>query len=54
MAKKGPRLSVVEGTAIASIFALLTGFARNVSKIAVLRFFTVPEWPSFLVQPLFS
>lgn len=37
-AKIGPRLTVVYGTAIASLAALLTGLASNVAEIAVLRF----------------
>ena len=37
-AKKGPRLTVIYGTTIASVSALLTGFARNLAEIAVLRF----------------
>ena len=37
-AKAGPRLTVIYGTTIASVSALLTGFARNLAEIAVLRF----------------
>ncbi len=37
-AKTGPRLTVIYGTTIASVSALLTGFARNLAEIAVLRF----------------
>ena len=37
-AKTGPRLTVIYGTTIASVFALLTGFARNIAEMAVLRF----------------
>lgn len=37
-AKTGPRLTVIWGTTIASVSALLTGFARNLAEIAVLRF----------------
>ena len=37
-AKKGPRLTVMYGTTIASFSALLTGFAKNLAEIAVLRF----------------
>jgi len=38
-AKIGPRLTVVCGTTIASLAALLTGFAGNLAEIAALRFF---------------
>jgi MFS family permease len=38
-AKTGPRLPVICGTTIASVSALLTGFARNLAEMAVLRFF---------------
>ena len=38
-AKAGPRLSVICGTTIASLAALLTGFAGNLAEIAALRFF---------------
>ena len=38
-AKVGPRLTVICGTTIASVAALLTGFAGNLLEIAVLRFF---------------
>ncbi|HVP15768.1 MAG TPA: MFS transporter [candidate division Zixibacteria bacterium] len=38
-AKIGPRLTAIYGTAIASLAALLTGFAGNLFEIAVLRFF---------------
>ena len=37
-AKIGPRLTVIYGTTIASLSALLTGFAGNLAEIAVLRF----------------
>jgi len=37
-AKIGPRLTVVYGTAIASLAALLTSSASNIAEIAVLRF----------------
>jgi len=37
-AKKGPRLTAIYGTTIASVSALLTGFARNLPEMAVLRF----------------
>ena len=37
-AKTGPRLTVIYGTTIASVSALLTGFARNIAEMAVLRF----------------
>ena len=37
-AKRGPRLTVIYGTTIASVSALLTGFARNLAEMAVLRF----------------
>jgi len=38
-AKAGPRLSVICGTTIASLAALLTGFAGNLAEITALRFF---------------
>jgi MFS family permease len=38
-ARIGPRLTATYGTAIASLAALLTGFAGNLVEIAVLRFF---------------
>ena len=38
-AKIGPRLTVIYGTTIASLAALLTGFAGNLAEIIVLRFF---------------
>jgi len=38
-AKIGPRLTATYGTAIASLAALLTGFAGNLVEIAILRFF---------------
>lgn len=38
-AKIGPRLTVVCGTTVASLAALLTGFAGNLLEIMVLRFF---------------
>jgi MFS family permease len=38
-AKFGPRLTVVCGTTITSLAALLTGFVGNLTEIAVLRFF---------------
>jgi MFS family permease len=38
-AKIGPRLTAICGTTIASVAALLTGFAGNLAEIAVLRFF---------------
>jgi MFS family permease len=38
-AKIGPRKTVIFGTTIASLAALLTGFASNLAEIAVLRFF---------------
>jgi len=38
-AKMGPRLTVVCGTTIASVTALLTGFAGNLAQLMVLRFF---------------
>jgi MFS family permease len=38
-AKIGPRLTAICGTTIASLGALLTGFANNLIEIAVLRFF---------------
>jgi len=37
-AKIGPRQTVIYGTMIASLSALLTGFAGNLAQIAVLRF----------------
>jgi MFS family permease len=37
-AKTGPRLTVICGTTIASLAALLTGFAGNLAEITVLRF----------------
>jgi len=37
-AKIGPRLTVIYGTTIASLSALLTGFAGNLAEIAILRF----------------
>ena len=37
-AKIGPRLTVIYGTTIASLSALLTGFAGNLAQMAVLRF----------------
>ena len=38
-AKMGPRLTVVCGTTISSVAALLTGFAGNLAQLMVLRFF---------------
>jgi MFS family permease len=38
-AKAGPRLTVICGTTIASLAALLTGFAGNLAEITALRFF---------------
>jgi MFS family permease len=38
-AKIGPRLTVICGTTIASLAALLTGFAADLVEIAILRFF---------------
>jgi MFS family permease len=38
-AKIGPRLTVIFGTVVASLAALLTGFAGSLVEIAVLRFF---------------
>src|SRR4030067_1118019 len=38
-AKIGPRLTAIFGTSIASLAALLTGFANNLIEIMVLRFF---------------
>ena len=38
-AKAGPRLTVICGTTIASLAALLTGFAGNLAEIIALRFF---------------
>ncbi len=38
-AKIGPRRTAIYGTTIASLAALLTGFAGNLAEIAVLRFF---------------
>jgi MFS family permease len=38
-AKIGPRRTAIFGTTIASLAALLTGFAGNLAEIAVLRFF---------------
>jgi MFS family permease len=38
-AKIGPRLTAIYGTTIASLAALLTGFAGNLAEIAVLQFF---------------
>jgi MFS family permease len=38
-AKIGPRLTVVCGTTIASMAALLTGFAGNLAQLMILRFF---------------
>jgi MFS family permease len=38
-AKIGPRLTVIFGTTVTSLAALLTGFANNLVEISVLRFF---------------
>jgi MFS family permease len=38
-AKIGPRLTVIFGTTVASLAALLTGFASSLAEIAILRFF---------------
>lgn len=38
-AKIGPRLTVIFGTTVTSLAALLTGFASNLAEISVLRFF---------------
>jgi MFS family permease len=37
-ARAGPRLTVIYGTTIASVSALLTGFASSLTEMAVLRF----------------
>lgn len=38
-AKIGPRQTVIFGTTVTSVAALLTGFASNLAQIAILRFF---------------
>jgi MFS family permease len=49
-AKIGPRLTVIFGTIVASLAALLTGCAGNLAEIAVLRFF-VGSGMAFVFAP---
>lgn len=49
-ARIGPRLTAIFGTTLTSVAALLTGFANNLTQIAILRFF-VGTGMAFVFSP---